>query len=180
MLSLYSSTPIYSGHHLAYPDEALAYSSYFPRVNDSRTRYRRALAEYLAAEDEYNAALRAREEAVVRARVKAIRQEQARLLQARRLEHALTRTRTAQLLAADGDPSRPLLVPVVCSPLKQCGASIPDVPTSERSQVHASHVDGARFWKELFGSLFDSAHQPEPAVEGKVCGHIMFTHWHPS
>ncbi|KAH9976818.1 hypothetical protein BGW80DRAFT_1290780 [Lactifluus volemus] len=171
MLSFYSSTPIYSRHRLSYPDEALAYapsySSYFPRVTDPRTRYRRALAEYLAAEDEYNGVLRAREEAVLRARVKAIRQEQARLLQARRLEHALATTRIAQFLPAD-DLSPPHLVPVVCSPPKQYVASIPDVRASERSPEHASYVDGARFWKELFGSLFDSAHQPEPTVEGKV------------
>jgi hypothetical protein len=116
--------------------------------------------------------LRAREEAVLRARVQAIHQEQARLLLARRLEHALARTRTGQFLAED-DISPPHLVPVVYSPPKQCIASIPSVRASERSQEHAPHVDEARFWKELFGSLFDSAQQPEPepAVEGKVCGH---------
>lgn len=73
------SPPVYS----VYPDDDL-YSQSSPHsrllVTNPGVRYRRAFSEYLAAQEEYNAVLRAREEAqLMRARAKAIRQERARL-----------------------------------------------------------------------------------------------------
>jgi hypothetical protein len=173
----YHSSPIYSGHRLAYPDQVLysplayepSYPSYFPRVIDPKTRYRRALAEYLTAEEEYNAVLRAREEAVLRARAEAFRQERARLLRARQFKQALARARAHALASkASDDLSLPRVAPVVCSPPERCGRSLPDVLASRRPHTHDLHVDGAGVWKELLGSLYDSAHQP--AADRKVCG----------
>jgi hypothetical protein len=159
----YYSSPIYPGQRLVYLDaDEPSYPSYLPRVSDPSTRYRRALAEYLAAEEEYNAVLRAREEAALRARAEAFRQERVRFLQARQLEQALAQ--------ATVDLSPPSVVPVVCSLPKRCGSPLPDVLASRRSRAHTTHVDGAtEIWKELLGSLCESAHQ-QPADDGKVCG----------
>jgi len=72
------SSPVYSVH----PDDDL-YAPYLsshdsrPQVINPEVRYRRALGEYLAAEEAYNTLLR------TRARAEAIRQERARLRLAR-------------------------------------------------------------------------------------------------
>src|SRR5712672_762705 len=83
----YLPPPVYS----VYPDDDLhsPYLSWSPDSSRSRVlvtnpemRYRRALGEYVAAKEEYNAVLRAREgaNAKLRARAEAIhRQERARL-----------------------------------------------------------------------------------------------------
>ncbi|KAI0255569.1 hypothetical protein BJV78DRAFT_684790 [Lactifluus subvellereus] len=134
-----------------------SYFSYLPRVTDPETRYRRALTEYLAAEDEYNELLYAREEAALRARAETLRQERARFLQGRQLEQALTRARVQSLATnATDDLALPHVVPVMCSPPKRRGTSLPDVLASRRPQVHASRTD----WKTLLESLYDSISQP--------------------
>lgn len=86
MFSLYSShprglrylPPIYS----VYRDDDL-YSAYVSSshhlLRNPEVRYRRALGEYLAAEEEYSAVLRSHEVANLMARAEAIRQERARL-----------------------------------------------------------------------------------------------------
>ena len=93
MLSFYPSaahthsyTPLYSNRS-RYSDDVVclrpsisAYSS-LPRSTHPESRYRRALVEYLAAEE---GLLRTRQEAILRARAEALRrQEEARLLQVR-------------------------------------------------------------------------------------------------
>ena len=75
----YYSPPVYS----VYRDDALyaPYQSYphsRPLVSAPEVRYRRALGEYLAAAEEYNALVGARE-ARLKAHAEALRQEQARL-----------------------------------------------------------------------------------------------------
>src|ERR1700761_6272267 len=68
---VYSDDDLYS--HLSSPHSRLL-------VTNPEVRYRRTFGEYLAAQEEYNAVLRAREEAkLMRARAWAIRQERVRL-----------------------------------------------------------------------------------------------------
>ncbi|KAI9511246.1 hypothetical protein F5148DRAFT_1373967 [Russula earlei] len=117
----------------AYPDRPL-YSPYPPHpsdhplvtVTDPGVRYRRALSEYLAAEEEYHALLRAREEARSRARAEALLYERARLLRvqsarahqgqhARQLESALAKV-LAHAAVCEGDVS---FAPVMCAPFKR-------------------------------------------------------------
>jgi len=71
------SPPVYSDNDLHSPYASFRDSRLL--VTNPEVRYRRALGEYLAAEEEYNALVRAREEAKLRARAEAIRQERARL-----------------------------------------------------------------------------------------------------
>src|SRR5258707_419137 len=78
---LYHSALVYS----VYSDDDL-YSPYLSSYSRSpgtnpEVRYRRAIGEYLAAKEEYNALLHAREKAKLRARAEAVRQERARLAQ---------------------------------------------------------------------------------------------------
>lgn len=84
MFSFYSSEPrplYYSPRiYSAYRDDDL-YAPYLHsglRVTNPEMRYRRALGEYLYAEEEYNALVDARK-AKLRAHAKALRQERARL-----------------------------------------------------------------------------------------------------
>ena len=87
MLSFYHSQPIYTVYPGGYLPRCSSYSPYpsstLP-LADPAMRYRQALAEYLSAEEEYKALLRAREEASLRARVEAALRHQklAHLLQA--------------------------------------------------------------------------------------------------
>ena len=87
MLSFYHSQPIYTVYPGGYSPRRSSYSPYpsstLP-LADPAMRYRHALAEYLSAEGEYKALIRAREEARLRARVEAAlrRQKLERLLQA--------------------------------------------------------------------------------------------------
>ena len=89
MLSFYHSQPIYTVYPRGHSHRRSSYSSYPSSTStlplaDREMRYRHALTEYLAAEEEYKALLRAREEARLRARVEEAlrRQKRARLLQA--------------------------------------------------------------------------------------------------
>src|SRR5713101_4880679 len=68
--SVYPDDNLYTPYRLSSPDSRLL-------VTNPEVRYRRAFGEYHAAQGEYNALLRASEEA--RARAKAIRQERVRL-----------------------------------------------------------------------------------------------------
>lgn len=78
--SPYSARSRYSDDVVCLHPSISAYSSLL-RTSNPESRYRRALAEYLAAEEEL---LRARQEAILRAREEALRrQEEARVLQAR-------------------------------------------------------------------------------------------------
>ena len=169
----YHFSPVYSGRRMPFSDEAVypslaygpSYASYTPRVTNPEARYRRALTEYLAAEDEYKMLLYAREEAALRARAKALRQERARLLQVRQIEQALARARTQSSAfdATDG-LARPHVVPVMYSPVKRRGTSLPDVVASKRPRVRASRVD----WKALLESMYNST--PQTPTDEKVCG----------
>jgi hypothetical protein len=78
--ALRCSAPVYSVYDSDF------YSPYQLSSRDSRVpvanpdvRYRRAISEYVAAEEEYNAVLRRHEEAKLKARAEAIRQERVRL-----------------------------------------------------------------------------------------------------
>jgi hypothetical protein len=180
----YYSSSIYPGQRLVYPDETFcsplvyepSYTPYLPGVSDASTRYRHALAEYLVAEDEYNAVLRAREEeAVLGACAATFRQEQARLLQARQLEQALAKARAQSLATMAVDYlSLPHVVPVVHSLPKRCGTPLPDDIASRRSRSHAKNVDRAEIWKGLLGPLYESAYQ-HPAADRKVCGVVILS-----
>ncbi|KAH9056425.1 hypothetical protein EDB87DRAFT_1636875 [Lactarius vividus] len=127
--SYYSARPLYSDDIIPLQPPTSDYL-YLPRTTDPESHYRRALADYLVAEEEL---FRAREEASLRARVEALqRQEEARLLQARiirarkerqaqQLERvlALAQERAAALAARmaipEGHFSLPRMVPVACS-----------------------------------------------------------------
>jgi hypothetical protein len=117
----YLPLPVYS----VYPDDDLYSPSTDSRllVTNPKVRYRRALGEYLATEEEYNALLRAREEAKLRARADAIRQERARLrvaelARARRGQHArqfkqgLAKALARAAVSGDDDLSLHHVVPV--------------------------------------------------------------------
>ncbi|KAH9955301.1 hypothetical protein BC827DRAFT_880529 [Russula dissimulans] len=75
---IYYSSPVYRDADSLYRP----YLSYPSLVADPEVRYRRALSEYFTAEEEYNAVLRAREEARIHAHAEDLRQEGARLLRA--------------------------------------------------------------------------------------------------
>lgn len=124
--SSYSSpTPIYS----VYPNDDL-YSPYLSSpdsrllVTSPEVRYRRALGEYLAAKEQYNALLRAREEAkLMKARAEAIRQERARFRvaqlararreqQARQFKQGLAKALARAAVSGDDNPSLHHVVPV--------------------------------------------------------------------
>ena len=146
MLSFYPSAAhsYHSTAHPLYSDDiihlhpSISGYSYRPRTTNPESRYRRALSEYLAAEEEL---LRSREEATSRARAEAFqRQEVARLLQAqiirarkvreaRRLEQVLAQQHAAALAAKSTVPqvrfSLPDIVPVACSVPEQRRNSTP-------------------------------------------------------
>ncbi|KAH9170711.1 hypothetical protein EDB89DRAFT_1976431 [Lactarius sanguifluus] len=125
--SYYSPRPVYSGDIIPLQPPTSDYF-YIPRATDPESHYRRALADYLVAEEEL---FRAREEATLRARLEALqRQEEARLLQARiirahkerqvqQLERVLAQERAAALAARMAIPEvhllLPHMVPVACS-----------------------------------------------------------------
>jgi hypothetical protein len=118
--SRYSARPLYSDDIIHLHPASISGYSYHPRTTNPESRYRRALAEYLVAEEEL---FRSREEATWRARAEAFqRQEEARLLQARTirareerkvqlLKQLLAQQRAAVLAAKTAVPevhSRPL------------------------------------------------------------------------
>ncbi|KAF8494403.1 hypothetical protein F5888DRAFT_1636110 [Russula emetica] len=146
--------PVYS----VYPDDDL-YSPYLSSpdsrllVTNPEVRYRRVLGEYLAAEEEYNAQLRAREEAKMRARAEAIRQERARLRaahlararreqQARQFKQGLANALAQAAISGDDYLSLHHVVPVtVKRPLS-------DMLIPSCMHGHTSCPDGASVQKE--------------------------------
>lgn len=143
------SSPVYS----VYPDDDL-YAPYLsshdsrPQVINPEVRYRRALGEYLAAEEAYNTLLRTREEAKLRARAEAIRQERARLRlvrlararreqQARQFEQGLAKVLTRAAVSGDDIDLLHHVVPVTVM------YQTSDRPLSDMFYGEASCADGA-------------------------------------
>jgi BAG domain len=167
MFSFYPSHPralrylpsVYS----VYPDD----DSYLPYLSspDSRllvtnpeVRYRRALGEYVAAEEEYNALLRAREAAKLRAHAEAIRQERARLrvaqlararreLQARQFKQGLAKALARAAVSGNDDPSLHHVVPVTVM-YQASERPLSDMFIPSCMDEHASCPDGAGVQKE--------------------------------
>jgi hypothetical protein len=122
-------------------------------------RYRRALGEYLAAEEEYNTLLRAREEAKSRARAEAIRQERARLRaaqlararreqQARQFKQGLAKVLARAAVSGDDDLSLHHVVPVRVM-YQTSEGPLSDMFISSCMDGHASCADdGASVQKE--------------------------------
>jgi hypothetical protein len=125
MLSFYHSQPTYSVFYPGGP----RYTAYTPNPNPSsrpEVRYRRALAEYFSAEEEYEALLRAREQGKLRARVEEAlrRQERAPVLrveisrarreqQTRELERILGKALSGEEVPKDFRSFRHI-APVIC------------------------------------------------------------------
>ncbi|KAH9003668.1 hypothetical protein EDB86DRAFT_2845923 [Lactarius hatsudake] len=162
MLGFYpSATHSYYSPRPVYFDDIIPLqvptSDYFhlPRATDLESHYRRALADYLVAEEEL---FRAREEATLRARVEALqRQEEARLLQARiirarkeqqvqQLERVLAQERAAALAARMAIPevhlSLPYMVPVACSVPER--RRTPDVLAEQIPRTHVTFTEGSQ------------------------------------
>ena len=151
---LYSPRPVYSDDIICLHPPTSDYS-YLPRTTDPESHYRRALAEYLVAEEELFCA---REEATLIARAKALqRQEEARLAriicarkerQVQQLEQGLTRERAAALAARTAIPevhfSLPHMVPVAWSVPEQRRTPISGVLAARTPQMHVSFTDGSQ------------------------------------
>jgi hypothetical protein len=147
-------------------------------VADSEARYRRALAEYLYAEGEYEALLRAREQAKLRARVEEAlrRQELARLLRveisrARREQQAqeLERTLAKDLSREDVSKNHRSLrdiAPVICGTSR---GPRQDTLVFPFPHAHASRTGGAGAEKESPESLWGMSAVRSSAEDG-VCG----------
>jgi hypothetical protein len=121
-------------------------------------RYRRALAEYLAAEEGYNALLRAREEAKLRARAEAIRQERERLRvaqlaralreqQAQQFKQGLAKALARAAVSGDDDFLLHDVVPVRVM-YKTSGHPLSNMLTPSCMRGEASCADGAGVQKE--------------------------------
>jgi hypothetical protein len=150
--SRYSARPLYSDDIIHLHPASISGYSYHPRTTNPESRYRRALAEYLVAEEEL---FRSREEATWRARAEAFqRQEEARLLQAqiirarevqqaRWLEQVLAQRRAAALAAKTTVPkvrfSPPDIVPVACSVPEQHNST----PVNEKVRRMYISSDGS-------------------------------------
>ncbi len=93
---LYHSPRVYS----VYPDE--------PYLSSPYSRYRRALGEYLTAEEEYNALLRARKQVKLRARAEAVRRAQ----QTRLFKEGLAEAFARAAVSEDDDLSLHHVLPV--------------------------------------------------------------------
>lgn len=115
------SSPAYS----VYPDDDLRsrYVHSRPPVSSPAVRYRRALSEYLAAEEEYDVLLRARRESQLRGNAEAVRRERTRLRLAqlararkeqlaRQFEQGLAKALARAAVSEDDDPSLHHVVPV--------------------------------------------------------------------
>jgi hypothetical protein len=173
---LYYSPPF----HSVYPNDFLysPYPSSHSPVNDAEFRYFRAISEYLVAEEEYDAMIRAREKAALEARAEVLRRERARLLQARiarareerqewQLERALAEalSRTAVSSKDEGDPSGShTIIPI---PIKRGvpGRALSDtllVAPRLYAHAHRSLGTGACSEKKKCDCV------PQPLVEKKV------------
>jgi hypothetical protein len=136
-------------------------------VTNPEVRYRRALAEYLAAEEGYNALLRAREEAKLRARAEAIRQERERLRvaqltrarreqQAQQFNQGLAKALARAAVSGDDDFLLHDVVPVRVM-YKTSGHPLSNMLTPSCMRGEASCADGAGVQKEkVFGIRFES------------------------
>ena len=138
-------------------------------VTNPEVRYRRALGEYLVAEEEYNALLRAREEAKLRARAEAIRQERARFRvaqlararreqQARLFKQGLAKALTRAAISGDDD-----LLSLHHAPVRvmyqTSEGPLSDMFISSCMDGNASCVDGGSVHKEkVCGVRFESLH----------------------
>ena len=150
--------------YLSSPDSRLL-------VRNPEVRYRRALGEYLVAEEEYNALLRAREEVKLRARAEAIRQERARLrvaqlarahreLQVRQFKQGLAKAVARAAVSGDDDLSLHHLVPVRVM-YQTSERPLSDMLIPSCMHGHESCADGASVQKEKvcgvrFGSCLHS------------------------
>ena len=159
------SPPVYS----VFPDDD-SYLSYHlpPRdspllVTNPEVRYRRALGEYFAAEEEYNALCRAREEAkLMRTRARAARAEAilrererlrlAQLVRARREQQArqgLTKALVRAAISGNDDFSLHHFVPVPATVMYQTSEQpLSDMTIPSCMCGHASCADGASVQKE--------------------------------
>jgi len=152
--------PVYSS---VYPNDDL-YSPYLPSpdsrllVTNPKVCYRRALGEYLAAEEEYNALLRAREEAKLRARAEAIRQERVRLRvaqltrarreqQARQFKQGLAKALAQAAVSGYDDLSLHHVVPVRVM-YRTSERPLSDMLIPSCMHRHESCADGASVQKE--------------------------------
>lgn len=178
MLSFYPSQPIYTVYPGGYSPRRSSYSPYpsstLP-LADPAMRYRHALAEYLSAEEEYKALLRAREEARLRARVEAAlrRQKLARLLQAEisrsrrvpELELALARHLSQAAPSEDHRSFRGM------APVTRQTSYRPLIDPLVTPYLHANgpRVDETRAEKGSSESLRDSC-AVRASVGDKVCG----------
>jgi hypothetical protein len=133
---------------VVYLHPSISAYSYPSRTINPESRYRRALAEYLVAEEEL---LRARQDATLRARAEALRrQEEARLLQARTirareerkvqlLKQLLAQQRAAVVAAKTANPevhfSLPHRVPVARSIQERHRKPISSAPKTHISFV---------------------------------------------
>ena len=153
--------PVYSVH----PDDDL-YSGYpsssYLLVRNPEVRYRRALGEYLAAEEEYNAVLRSHEEANLMARAEAIRQEWARLRlrvpvaqlararreqQARQFKQGLAKALSRAAISGNDDHQLHYVVPVTTM-YQTSERPLSDMLTTSCMYGRASCAGGASVQKE--------------------------------
>ncbi|KAI0270563.1 hypothetical protein BC834DRAFT_520502 [Gloeopeniophorella convolvens] len=183
-------SPLYPTHRCvpSYPvyldeDYEEDYSPFASRRVDPEARYRQALAEYLAAEQEYKEVIRAREEAAQRARAEALLREQARLrhaqiartqreLQAREYLQALANAR-AQALAQQEAARREeqAALPHISFVIRgapeqpQRETSVPDARDVRPSapEQHAQpqvRAERTSVWEDLLESLYGIPSQP--------------------
>ena len=154
--SLHTARPVYS-NEIVHLHPSISDNLYHPRTTSPESRYRRALAEYLAAEEELS---HIREESALRARVEALqRQEEARFLQARiirareerrarQLEQVIAQQRATALTAKTATPeahlSLPHTVPIAYSNSEQCRTSIPSAFATQTPQTYVSFMDGSQ------------------------------------
>ncbi|KAH9031906.1 hypothetical protein EDB85DRAFT_1302206 [Lactarius pseudohatsudake] len=169
--SYYSPRPVYSDDIIPLQPPTSDYF-YLPRTTDPESHYRRALADYLVAEEEL---FRAREEATLRACVEALqRQEEARLLQARiirarkerqvqQLGRVLAQERAAALAARMAIPevhlSLPHMVPVACSVPER--RRRPSVLAEQIPRAHVTFTEGSQLLHFTPRSPANEGGQPE-------------------
>jgi hypothetical protein len=163
--SVYPDNDLYSRYHLSSLDSLLPLTN-----SEVPVRYRRALGEYLVAEEEYSAVLRARKKAkLMSARTEAIRQERARLRvlvaqlararrdpQARQFKQGLGRALARAAVSGDDDFSLHDVVPVRVT-YEDSERPLSDMFIRNCMEGQASCADGASAQKEkVCGLWFES------------------------
>lgn len=174
---LYSARPVHFDDDIICLHPSTSDYSYLPRTTDPESHYRRALTEYLVAEE---GLFRAREEATLRARAEALQhQEEALLLQARiirarkewqvqQLERALAQVRAAALVTKPAFPevtTLPHMVPVARSVPEGRMTPISSVLAAQTPQTHVSFTDGSQ--------PLDSIPQPLGQPEYRTASHLV-------